>query len=230
MKNCLIIDNADQAVSMKSLKRDAKKKGIEIDCFQFNVGSIQDTKLLTNNNIDISKVISEFKIRFKGIQFHVAAFDWDLSDNKIDGIELIRQFNHNKLLKNTPKILYSGLLDQQLAAIINNYDSKSIKKEELINRIKTLIKTDIKGFVDRDDYVTQIIHILEDSDESLDLIIKEELMKFPNFKFSNKFISASFQYKTFAEISKFLEDDNKLRNEFKREIIQQVIAYLTETI
>jgi len=229
-KNIIIIDNDDQAEEINKLIRKAKAKGIAIDCEQFNVGSTFDNELLTEGKIDIEKVVSEFKKRFKGQTFHLAAFDWDLSDDQIDGVELMRLFSHHKIFRYTPKLLYSGLLEDKLASKIDEYKNNKLLKKDLLDRIKTLINADIKGFVPRENYENIIIHILEETDETLDLIIEEELNKFPDFTFSNKFTSDNFQNKKFIEIAKILEENDLLRNDFKKEIIQQVIAYLTENI
>ena len=64
----------------------------------------------------------------------------------------------------------------------------------------------------------------------MDLIIEEILKKFPDLKFGNKFVRPNFNGKTFLEIAKFIENNDSIRNEFKKEIIEQVIAYLTEKI
>src|SRR5258708_25687405 len=110
-KKCLIIDNEDQSAVLEKLKRDGEKKGFIIECDQFNVGSTFADELLTNGKIDIPKVIDCYKRRFKGQIFHLAAIDWDLNDDGVDGIELLRQFRSKKILKTTPILLYTGLLE-----------------------------------------------------------------------------------------------------------------------
>jgi len=230
LKKCIIIDNEDQVEIIEKLIRDGKAKGIEIECIQFNVGSTFLTEVLTDSKINIPKVVAEFKNKFKGQTFHLAAFDWDLSDETIDGLELMRQLEHHKILRNTPKLLYSGLLEEKLSSKIDEYKTNKITKADLLNRIKTLINADIKGFFERENYDGAIIRTLEETEETLDLIIEEELGKFPDLIFSNKFTSDSFSGKTFAEIVTIIENHDGLRNDFKKEIIQQVISYLTENI
>lgn len=229
-KRCIIIDNDDQSEVIEKLVRDAQSKGIQIECVQFNVGSTSENDLLTNGEIDIEKVVAEYRKRFKGQTFHLAAFDWDLSDDSIDGVELMRLLVHHKIFKNTPKLLYSGLLEEKLSAKLDDFKNDSLTKTELLNRIKILIKADIKDFVARENYEDDIIRILGGTDETLDLIIEEELNKFPELTFSNKFVSDNFKGKTFAEIASVLDEQDNLRNDFKKEIVQQVIAYLTEKI
>ena len=223
IKRCIIFDNEDQSESILKLVRDGKHIGIEIECEQFNVGSTELTEVLTNGEIDIEKVVKEFSNRFSTKTFHLAAFDWQL-DDKIDGVELIRQLTHYRILKNTPKIIFSGLLGDILKDILKSGDNKSQ------NKLTTLVNGDIKGFFKREKYDNDILNILSTSDESVELIIEEELKKFPGLIFKNSFISKKFNGKTFLEIAEFLKDNDSMRNEFKKEIIQQVIAYLTEKI
>lgn len=230
IKRCIIIDNDDQAEEIKKLIRDAQVKGITIECEQFNVGSTFDNDLLSEGAIDIEKVITQYRRRFKGQTFHLAAFDWDLSDDKIDGVELMRLLSYHKIFRSTPKLLYSGLLEDKLSAKIDEFKNGGVTKKELLDRIKTLINADIKGFVARENYDVDIIRVLEGTDETLDLVIEQELGKFPEFVFSNRFTNKNFNTKTFAEIAEILERHDGLRNEFKKEIIQQVLAYLTEKI
>lgn len=229
-KNCIIIDDEDQSEIIEKMVRDGRAKGITIGCQQFNIGSTFENDLLTDGEIDINKVVKEYKRRFKNQTFQLAAFDWDLSDPNIDGIELMRQLTHHKIFKNTPKLLYSGLLEDKLSSKIEEYKNNNLSKKDLLDRIKTLINADIKGFVGRENYDRDIIGILEKTDETLDLIIEEELNKLPDLIFSNKFVNENFKGKTFTEIAAVLEENAVLRNAFKKEIIQQVIAYLSETL
>lgn len=223
-KNCLIIDNEDQSAEIEKLIRDAANKGITISCEQFNVGSTSMTELLTKGEIDIEKVVVEYKKRYKGTTFHLAVFDWNLDDDNIDGIELIRQLKHRKVLSRTPKIVISGLLREVLHDIVESGEDKMIEK------LSALINNDIRGYHERERYEDDIINFFEKTEESLDLIIDEELNRFRDLKFNNSFVSKSFNGKTFGEISELLENNGNIRNEFKKEIVHQVIAYLTEKI
>lgn len=228
-KNCIIFDNEDQSEEIEKLVREAKRKhGIKLYCEQFNVGSTSNIEFLTSGKIDINKVINEFKNRYrKGVEFHIAAFDWDLGDDVIDGVELIRHLNSHDILKNTPKLLYSGLLEDKISGQLDLFKKGNLKKDALLRRIKALIKIDIKDFVERENYDNDILTILKNSEDSLDLIIERELATLPNLIFKNSFVSPSFNGKTFNEISTIIGTDNRLKNKFKKEIIEQVISYLT---
>lgn len=224
IKKCIIFDNEDQSDSIEKLIRDGKNRGFIIECEQFNVGSPGLTEVLTNGEIDITKVIEEYKKKFRGQTFQLAAFDWQLDDDNIDGIELIRQLTHNKILKNTPKIIFSGLLNDILGKILKSVDSKNQEK------LTTLVNSDIRGFFKREKYDDDILNFLSTNEEHVDLIIEEELKKFPELVFKNIFSNKKFNGKTFLEIADFIENHDSMRNDFKKEIIQQVISYLTEKI
>ncbi|WP_223599561.1 hypothetical protein [Chryseobacterium sp. GVT01B] len=228
-KNCIIFDNEDQSEEIEKLERDAKLRyGITLTCEQFNVGSTEKTEFLTSGKIDISKVITEFKKKFsRGANFHIAAFDWDLGDDKIDGVELIRLLNADKIMLKTPKILYSGLLEDKISGQLDAFKKNQIKKDGLLKRIKALIKIDIKDFVERDGYEQEIISTILKEEDSLDFLIEKELEKFPEMIFKNRFVSDSFNGKSFKEVNVLICNNDRLRNEFKKEIIEQVIAYLT---
>lgn len=229
-KRCLIIDNEEQVSSIETIERLGRAKGIKIICDEFNVGMLDRDEFFTDRRIDIIKVLEQFSQKYKSSTYHIVAFDWDLGDNEINGVELIRKFQEHKFLINTPKILYSGLLKDEISTQLEKYRKDSKHKPALIAWINTLIKVDVKNFVDRTVYEQEIITLLSKTDETLDLIIEEQLKKFPDLKFGNSFTSNSFNGKTFLEIAHTLEENDLIRNDFKKEIIQQVIAYLTERI
>lgn len=229
-KRCLIIDNEEQVASTEAIFRLGKARGLTITCDEFNVGMLNKDELLTDNKIDIDKVIAYYKKNHKAKTYHLAAFDWDLGDERVNGVELIRKFQEHKILTHTPKILYSGLLKDEISSQLDRFANDGKHKKTLIDWINTLIKVDVRNFVDRTAYEQEIVNQLYKTDESLDLIIEEELKKFPDIKFDHEFTHKSFKGKMFEEIADILENNEILRNEFKKEIIQQVMAYMAEKI
>jgi len=224
MKNCLIIDNEDQTEEIEKLIRDAKHDGIDLTCEQFRIGDPEYVEVLTKGAIDISKVLAEYRRRFNGVVFHLVAFDYQLED-VINGVELIRQLKANRIFRTTPIIVYSGLMDEILLTII-----KDETKDNAVTRIKALVKNGVLDYLERDNRDFEIRKFFKTNIESTDLIIEEELKKFPELIFEQNFINEKLKDKTFIEIAEFLEANDQIRNEFKKEIIQQTIAYLTTKI
>ncbi|QQT62628.1 hypothetical protein I6I97_02070 [Sphingobacterium multivorum] len=235
-RSCLIVDNEDQTEEIEKLVRDAEHIGIQLECDQFNVGNTRYSDILTNGLIDISKVVVEYRKKFNNHYFDLIAFDWDLEDEHITGVDLIRQFTSNKIARHSPKMVYSGVLDDVIKKIVqDNLDIKKIGgslkpiiKDAAVTKIKSLVKNRVCEYLNRDHRDPMILKFLKEDMQSTELVIAQTLKKFPELTFNNRFINPSFRGKTFEEIAVFLESDDVQGNEFKREIIEQVLAYLTE--
>lgn len=229
-KRILIIDNEPQTEEIEKMIRDAHNVGIELECDQYNVGSTEETDLLDKGFLNIEKVIQEYKKRYKGKSFSLIACDWDLNDDNIDGIELLRQFKAKNIWNNIPKMLYSGLLDEKLSEKLELYKSEKMPKDKLLSHIKLLINSDLRGFHKREDYDKHIISFLKDEEESLDIIVEDLLLKFPDFEFKGAWEHRSFSGKTFKEVADIISTDENLHKKFKRELIEECVAYLTKSI
>ncbi len=238
-RTCLIVDNEDQTEEIEKLVRDARNQGIDLDCQQFEVGNTSYLEVLSSGKIDLAKVEFEVKRRYKNIVFDIIAFDYELDDEEINGVELLRNFNKKRIFKYSPKLVYSGVLDNVLKDIIEpsldilklkNKPDKAIIKQEGLVKIKSLIRHRVFEYLDRDNRDAIIIKFLKEEIQSTELIVTQALRMYPEFKFENNFVNDNFQGKTFAEVADLLDNDDKLGSEFKREIIQQVVSYLTEKI
>ncbi len=237
-RTCLIIDNEDQSDEIEKLVRDAQNIGIHLECHQFNVGNTGYSEVLTNGLIDISKVVQEYRNRFKNQEFDIVAFDWDLEDENITGVELIRKFIENKIAKLSPKLVYSGVLDDVIKKIFQENvevkmiggKNKAIVKDGAVTAIKSLVKNGALDYLDRGQRDPMILKFLKENIQSTELIVVQALNKFPDFVFGNRFVNEKFRGLTFKEIADYLEKDDFQGNEFKREIIHQVLAYLTKIV
>jgi hypothetical protein len=238
-RSCLIIDNEDQSEEIEKLVRDSKNQGIELDCRQFEVGKTSYGEVLSSGKIDIEKVEKEAKKRYKNIVFDVIAFDYELDDEDINGVELLRNFNKKRLFKHSPKLVYSGVLDNVLRDIIepnldilkiDNQPDKPIIRQDGLIKIKSLIRYRVFEYLDRDNRDSIIIKFLKEDIQSTELIVTQALRRYPDLIFENNFVNDKFNGKTYEEVADYLDKDDIIGVEFKREIIQQVIAYLTEKI
>lgn len=237
-RTCLIIDNEDQTEEIEKLVRDAENSGVHLECHQFNVGNTGYSDILTEGLIDITKVVSEYRKKFQNQYFDIIAFDWDLEDENITGVELIRKFTENKIAKLSPKLVYSGVLDDVIKKIIQeNLELKNVAgkfnpiiRDGAISKIKSLVRNRVFEYLDRGQRDPMILKFLKEDIQSTELIIVQTLNQFPDFRFNHKFVNEKFRGKTFQEIASYLDTDDLQGTEFKREIIEQVIAYLTESI
>jgi len=225
-KKCLLIDNDNQIASIETIEREGKKAGTPIKCYQFNVGSTNNPEFLTNNKIDLGKVIIEFNKEYSGVTFDLIAFDWSLDDEHVNGVELIKHFQDNRIRKSTPKLLYSGELKDEMESLLNQYKDGTIEFKKAWNQIRTLIEIDIVDFKDRGEYEIAIVNYLHKSTPNLETILVKELRNNSDLKFLGNF--KKFENKTFGEIASIIENDPDRSLPFKRGLIDEAIAFLVD--
>lgn len=226
-KLILVIDDDDQKNVIEDLVREAKKKNINLMYRQFNVGSPKEPELMTDGMIDINKVKAAYKERFKnkGLVFNMILCDWDLSDEAIDGAELLRRMGSECFNPKTPRILYSSLLWQKIEEQLNKYDKENDEaKEPVIKYIASLINGNYLAFVSREELKVPVLrHICES--ESLDFLIEDTLLRYPDCVMAVGH-GHGLEGKSFSEVAKLIQNA-EVNYDFKRDIIQEVIQYLT---
>ena len=226
-KRILVIDDEDQLDDLKELETLAGRNGINLTCMQFNVGSPNEPGLLTNNMIDIEKVKNAYKERFKGIEFNMVVCDWGLSDDFIDGAELMRRMVPDCFSVKTPRILYSGLLKEKIEEKLDSYDKTiDATKEPVIKYITSLIRSNYLAFEKREHLKSTILGHLKDS-EDLDFILLDTLNSYPDHILTVGH-GHKLEGKSFSEVARLIKAGDEVAYDFKKDIIQEVILYLTE--
>ncbi|HMV10958.1 MAG TPA: hypothetical protein PKL56_01850 [Cyclobacteriaceae bacterium] len=225
-KFVLLVDNEKQDTNEEKIFRLGKSKRLNIKTLQFNVGNSQLTEVLTKNKIDVRKVIDYYKLNFKKYHFDLIAFDWDLNDDSVDGVELIRQFRASNLLRKTNIVLYSGVLQVVVQEYFEAYRNDPTTFKSNWTHIKTLIDVPILGFFDRTNYEDKIVEELTNIAKHIhiehDLIRK--LRENGNLVFNK--INPLFEGKTFGEIADTIENDINNGHKFTVEFIDQALASL----
>lgn len=227
-KTVLVIDDNDQKNLLDRIANLARQNGINMIYKQLNVGSPNEPDLLTDGNIDVSKVKAVYKDRFKnkGIVFNMILCDWNLSDEFIDGAELIRRMGNECFKEDTPKILYSSLLREKLEEQLNKYDKdNNDAKESVIKYIISLINGNYKAFVARENLQSAVLGHLMDS-ENIDFLLADALNRYPDQVMAVGH-GHNLDGRSFAEVARMIENDEKISYDFKRDIIQEVVQYLT---
>ena len=228
-KLILVIDDNDQKNNIEEMVREADKKGINLMYRQMNVGSPKKPEFLTDGRIDVNKVKAEYKKQFRanGLEFNMIVCDWDLSDEEIDGAELLRKLGNECFDPKTPRILYSSLLYEKLEEQLNRYDKENdATKDPVIKYIAGLIKANYLAFVIREDLKETVMAHLMDS-ENLDFLLKDILNRYPD-----EIMAVGHGHKLegmrFAEVAELIRLNKEVSYDFKRDIIQEVTKYLTE--
>lgn len=219
-RKCLIVDNEDQEESIRKIERVGKEYGIDIDCQQMNIGSTDYTDVLTGGVIDINKVFQQYKKRYSGEIFHLIVFDYDLDDESINGFNLIRRLIGNQMTVESPKMIISGLLQDVISDVIDD-------KKKVTHRLSRLLQMKLVGFHDRSNYDEIVINFFRNSVVDANLVILDQLKKFHHLRFRSLMHDDRINGATFGEVAELIERDPTFASEFNREIVEQVISYLS---
>ncbi|MBN2891116.1 MAG: hypothetical protein JXL97_04545 [Bacteroidales bacterium] len=141
---CLIIEDDDKTVSYHAYERNIKKReGIELEIISLDP-SISEFQKETENDIIINKEkLNEKLTEILKRRIDLVACDFDLSDNNINGLDVIRMIKQIK--PNKRIFLFSGKLNKIVKTLLSSND-----KDEIFKNIKTLINSKISDFIDRD--------------------------------------------------------------------------------
>jgi len=221
-KTCLIIDDNLQDEMIEAIERKAKKKNIALACLQFNIGSSERQDLLTEvGKIDMVKVMESFKNEFHRIKLDLICIDFNLEDDTIDGLEVLKAIH--PLRSHVPFMLYSANVSQLINKIIDGYDQDADKKK-LLSKIKFLTRYKIEDFVDREHYDEAIIKIMSMTQKSMELIIEEKLLEYPDLVFHSTY--PAFDGKTLEFIAEQIRNGSVHGDRYKTELIEQAISIM----
>lgn len=218
-KRVLIIDNEEIGDEISNIQRHFKNKGHEIEFVQFNIGSTWLTEVLTNDQIDLTKVEAEFMQNHKR-KYDLICFDYDLDDENVTGVDVLAGLKH--LLKPSTKLLfYSGRLETLVGRILSRTKRDSFDLPEAKRLLMKLIQSRVEDFVERPNMRNSVIRLLSIKEETLDDIFAEKMEhEYPNFR------TEYFNGLELYELSQLLNNSDGMATKFKHEIVEQFICYL----
>lgn len=222
-----MIDDNDLRAELENLKFDASRKGINLYYEQFNVGGRLEPQLLNaDGSINYDETIKEFKRRFANKKFCLIACDWELGSPQKDGVELLKRLGNTCHIKETDRLMYSGKLDIKLHDKLTEYKENKISDDALIGYLKGLVVARFVDFVDRNDMEKTVLSYLQEV-ESVDHIVLETLMGNADMVFDTSH-DHNLKGKSFGEVAQIIENDRKVMTDLKRDLVQEVLFYLTQ--
>ena len=218
MKRILIIDNEDLEDEISNLKLKTQKKGIEIDCYQFNVGSATLPEVLSDNRIDIEKVKNIFLEKYSIRRYHLVCFDYELGPDEINGVDILSALK--PFLPKSQFLFYSSRLDKIVRGLLEEYkgDAESFKKVK--KKLIALIGARVDGFVDRKEFISKIIEVLTQGGNTLDDIFEAKMQDYKDYR------TEYFDGMKIDDLDQLLQSNDGMSMKYKTEIIEQLVAYL----
>lgn len=220
--NCVVIDDkrgfSTSALITNFLNQVYENNQIKINFYQLNP---KEERFVDENGFIIrERIINELNSpKYLQQLVHLIVCDYDLTDDKINGFEVIRILR--KDIKTKKKILlYSSNLSDVVDKIIQG------EKEEVSDKIIDLVNSNISAFCKRDQHLLDAIlkHLLEELVFSTDKFIESELYKYKDYKF--KLVYDKFENKSLGDIAEIIEKNRHEGEILKKEIVEQVIAYM----
>ncbi len=147
------------------------------------------------------------------------ACDYDFGGDVINGFEIVRMLRNN--LESKKKIiLYSSNIEN----VINNILEGS--QNGIIEKITDLINSNISAFCKRDSHLEEamIKYLKEEAVFSADKAFEAELYKYRDFKFKSSY--RKFENMTLGEVADIISKNKNEANLLKKELIEQVVAYM----
>lgn len=220
-KLCIIIDDKDQQrVFDSDVVVPLKREGYYVDGILINT---TDPEILDDeNNIDMDKLKAKIEEAMNGKSIDIIATDFDLSDEKINGIQVIEVIR--KIRAGVPVLLYSGKLEEVIQSILGEYKTKNA--DELIKGIRKLMKYNIVDYVERTDYPATIRKLLKDKKIQLSALLLQKIREHSDMEFKSCY--KPFAGKKLKDIANEIEKQTIQRREFQEELLEQAIAYLIE--
>lgn len=219
---CLIIDNDPDLVAYKNYERNVKSKtGIDLEIISFNP-NVSEFQKETKDDIviDISKLRTKLQELLKR-RIDLIACDFYLDDKVINGLEVIKIIRHEK--SKAKIFLFSGLIKDIINGVIGDYDITK-DRTKLFSNIKTLIKSGITDFIERENSQIENAIIQNLKTTSWDIEIDQVFNENQHIEFKSGF--PPFRGKTLNEIKNEIDNDTIKSQEFKNEILNLVISQI----
>jgi hypothetical protein len=219
-KYLIVIDEQSQTDTIESIKSILNSDGINLITQEFNPLHFQSRDIDGNPNFDEQK----FKESVINLEYFKAtdciACDYNLIPN-CDGFRIIQilrdlGYTHKKKI-----ILYSAQIEEVIGEILQNSTDFEAQKKDLIDLIESNIE-----FVKRNGYDQEVIKMIK---KVPDFDFEIELQKWFYSRENDTFnyLFPKYEGKLFKEIAIEIEKNTTQSVEFKRELTEQIISYLS---
>lgn len=222
----IVIDDTNQETNIRALELRLNKICVpRIE--QIHTGAIELRKNDGSDHLDITKLKTLLEEKLKGRRVDWIATDFNLGEDEIDGIDVVRimlelrQFRHKNI------ILYSGNIQSAIRKVINESRIED-SSDAIVSAVEQFIKLPILSFNSRHDYNDTIVELISrKSHLSLDQRLIKLLYTHKDMVFNSCF--PPFAGKTFGEIADIIDNESDARSEeWLQALVDQIIAYLIQ--
>ena len=219
-KHLILVDEQSQSAVLQNIKATLKNDGIELVFKEFNPINYQ-----RRENGEILFDAESFKTDLLGLpyfrQLDTIVCDYNLIAGVIDGFQIIKIIKSMNPNYKKQVILYSAQIENVIEDIIKTDDFEKQKEN-----LKSLIDCNI-DFRKRDnDYEQELVkHVKKEKEFNFE----DELIKWFFLRRDDTFnyLFPKYAGKRFEEIATWLQSKTPDSIEFKKDLVEQVISYLS---
>lgn len=219
-KHLILVDEQSQSAVLQNIKATLKNDGIELVFKEFNPINYQ-----RRENGEILFDAESFKTDLLGLpyfrQLDSIVCDYNLIAGVIDGFQIIKIIKSMNPNYKKQVILYSAQIENVIEDIIKTDDFEKQKEN-----LKSLIDCNI-DFRKRDnDYEQELVkHVKKEKEFNFE----DELIKcfFLRRDDTFNYLFPKYAGKRFEEIATWLQSKTPDSIEFKKDLVEQVISYLS---
>lgn len=220
-KNIIIIDDEDQS-AQKEYIESILKRDSEI---------VVHLIWTTEETLDDEGRISDEKLRcrlleiMKGRSIDLILTDYELSDEKISGIEVVKLVK--EIRAKVPVIMYSGKINEVIGRLLGDYKTRDA--EDLIQSINEFMSWGIEEFIERGKYSDDAIKFIKKKKRAqVDDIFIKKLREIGDQKCEVGY--PDWRNLTLNEICEIIENRKDARSDiWMDDMIEQVVAYISKT-
>lgn len=219
----LIIDDADQSRTIKSLQAQLKAQ-CDLECIAIKTTAL-DLRKEGSEHLDTDKLRSKIKDELYNKKINWAFTDFNLAENDVNGltvVDILHEFRPKMQI-----VMYSGNQSAVIRSILGK-SPRDAQDEEIISGIRKLLSYSIIDYVKRDDYADKVIELVNrEKDPTVQDYFLEQLRMYPDMEFKSCY--PHLAGKTFGEIADMIEQHSDKRTDaWTRELVEQTIAYLVK--
>lgn len=220
-KHIIIIDDEDQSPQKEYIESKLKREfDIEVHLINTNEDVLSD-----DGTISEEQLKDRLMDIMKGRSIDLVLTDYELSDDKISGIEVVKIMKG--IRPKVPVIMYSGKKTEVLARLLGDYKKRD--EDELIAAINDFMSWGIHEFLGRGNYSDDAIKFVKQKRRpQVDDIFIQKLRAIGDEKCKTGL--PDWRDLTLNEICEVIENKSDARsNLWMDDLIEQVVAYISNT-
>lgn len=223
-RHLIVIDEQSQKLRLARIKQNLRNDGIELIYEEIDPNTCTSRKPDGDSSFDVEV----FKDKISSIPFignlDVFATDYNLIDDELKGIDVIKALYDIKPYYNKKVIIYSAQVDDVIKNIITK---RSKNFSDQVSMLKFLSSKDIEYLNSEEQFEQKFkSYIIKEPELSIDERLSDSLLALNNSKF--KCLLPGYTKRRISEIGEIIQKKGSESIALKKEIVDHIAAIITK--